>query len=543
MRLLRDFVEFVREFRRIEAREAEAALRSNADAVAILTVHKAKGLEFPIVIVPDLQREFPRVSAEVLFDREKGLAFKVPDGRGGLARTRLYETIATRKELRERFESMRLLFVAATRAEDMLILSGAASRKWRRETSPLRECGSWLEWVARIHGVENTDVAQVVDLGSAQVRLTGPNLGPSVPVQSPPVTEPAAGTASPSGAPNGFAAVERVRRLLGEVVPGDEASLRRFSATELQSYANCPRQYYYGRLLRIPSPEARRGHQPTLEAASGTSRLPAALSGIIVHRFCETYQPGEAIEDRLLACVREVRTARGDDFAGVLESVEEGAALAEVTAFARNYIDSPMRLRIEERLGAGRVLPTGEHEFVRSELPFTFRTRHGFIAGAIDKVLLTPLASGRIRASIVDFKTGRIGGEGAGLKAAVERAAAEHQLQMQIYAQAVRRLLPGVGAVEATLHFLEPGPNVEFEFRAEMIGELGAGQAIERVLADIVSGGYDPVAFSAQPGRRCLTCRFRGLCPDSIAANRDSGAPNGPGASTDHELLQSHGVR
>ena len=103
-RLLRDFVEYIREFRRLDSREAEASLRSDEDAVAILTAHKSKGLEFPVVVIPDVQREFPRVDDNFLYDRRYGLGFRIPDGRGGLAKTGHYESIATRVRRRGRFE-------------------------------------------------------------------------------------------------------------------------------------------------------------------------------------------------------------------------------------------------------------------------------------------------------------------------------------------------------------------------------------------------------------------------------------------------------
>jgi ATP-dependent exoDNAse (exonuclease V) beta subunit len=321
---------------------------------------------------------------------------------------------------------------------------------------------------------------------------------------------------APAPPPDPFAVVESVRRLLGDVAPAEEASMRRFSATELQRFQNCPRQYYYARLLRIPSGESRAGARHAAEASS-PGRMTPTLRGIVIHRFCETYVAGEPIEERLRHCMTEVRTARGDEFVDVLSGIDDAGAVAQVLPYARNYVESRMRLRVDERLQAGRVLPNGQHEFVRSEVPFTLRTRHGFVVGAIDKVLFTPLASGRVRAYIVDFKTSRLRGSGAALRAAVEKEAAEHRLQMQIYAQAIRRLVPNVGVTEAALHFLEPGPNVEFEFAADVIGEVRASEDIDRAMAGIVSGKLDPASFEAKPGGRCEWCRYNGFCPDAEA--------------------------
>jgi ATP-dependent helicase/nuclease subunit A len=511
-RLLRDLVEYVREFRRLDTREAEATLRSDEDAVAILTAHKAKGLEFPIVVIPDLQREFPKVDDNFLFDRALGLAFRVPDSRGGLAKTDLYERIAERARRRGSFESMRLFYVAATRAEDMLILSGASSRR-RHRPETLLDASSWLQWLGAILGLGDDGESGEVVMGGARVRVVG--VDERFPVsESEPDTacgEPSADATAPREEP--FVTVERVRRLLGAITPADIPSMRRFSVTELQNYANCPRQYYYGRTLRIPSTDARATILDDAEQLDEVTSLPAAAKGVLVHRFCETYLPDDDIRERLRLAVRDVRTSRGDDFGGALARIDAEAAVEAVLPLARNYVASRMRRRIDERLRAGRFLPDGSHEFVRSELPFTLRTRHGFVVGTVDKLLLTPLATGRLRAFVVDFKTGSLGP--GDQKAAVERAAFDYALQAQIYTQAVRRLLPGVTAVEAALHFLAPGPDVEYEFGAALIAERAAAESLDRVLADVIAGGFEATAHTARPGPRCYRCRFASFCPDA----------------------------
>jgi ATP-dependent helicase/nuclease subunit A len=525
MRLLRDFVQFVREFRRLDAREAEALLRANDDAVAILTVHKSKGLEFPIVVIPDLQREFQRVGGNVMLDRHRGLAFKVPDGRGGLAKTGFYDTLAERRRVRERFECMRLLYVAATRAEDYLILSGASGRRRAEgrasgDRRALRDAGCWLEWVSSVLGASAAEGEIVVELGGARARLIGPDVAFDLPEG---VREEDVGARSgvdaveyavPAPAP--FEAVERVRRLLSDVPPAEEPSMRRFSATELQNFANCPRQFYYGRLLRIPSLEGRPSSRNAAEGASRGDALTPTFRGLVIHRFCETYIPGEDLRERLRRSLNEVRSARGDEFNDLIAATSEEAALDRLEPFARNYAESRMRLRVEERLRAGEWLPNGQHEYVRSEVPFALRTRHGFVAGAIDKVLLTRLPSGRLRAHIVDFKTGRVEAPGDDLRAGVEREAAQHRVQMQVYAQAVRKLVPDVTVVEATLHFLQPGPNVEFEFGGDVTGEVRAAEEIDRIMSRILVGAFDPASYEARPGSRCTRCRFQAFCPDAV---------------------------
>ena len=54
--LIRDFVRYVEEFEAIGSRESEGQIDEAANAVKLMTIHQAKGLEFPVVIIPELQR-------------------------------------------------------------------------------------------------------------------------------------------------------------------------------------------------------------------------------------------------------------------------------------------------------------------------------------------------------------------------------------------------------------------------------------------------------------------------------------------------------
>ena len=55
--MIRDFVRFVEDFEKVGGREGEGQMDESANAVRLMTIHQAKGLEFPVVIIPDLHRE------------------------------------------------------------------------------------------------------------------------------------------------------------------------------------------------------------------------------------------------------------------------------------------------------------------------------------------------------------------------------------------------------------------------------------------------------------------------------------------------------
>ncbi|MDR0889889.1 MAG: helicase-exonuclease AddAB subunit AddA [Oscillospiraceae bacterium] len=102
-----------------------------AGAVRLLTVHKSKGLEFPVVFLADLSKKFNTVDAAkpVLIDSRLGIACNVYDAKQKL----LYPTfarraIADRLNAESMSEEMRVLYVAMTRAKYRLVMSVCAKK-------------------------------------------------------------------------------------------------------------------------------------------------------------------------------------------------------------------------------------------------------------------------------------------------------------------------------------------------------------------------------------------------------------------------------
>ncbi len=98
------------------------------EAVSLMTIHKAKGLEWPVVFVSDLSSKPRGNTPPILVDTEIGVAFKI-DGAGfDKTEPAIYKLIARRKSTRETDEARRLFYVAITRAEDKVILTAAAPK-------------------------------------------------------------------------------------------------------------------------------------------------------------------------------------------------------------------------------------------------------------------------------------------------------------------------------------------------------------------------------------------------------------------------------
>jgi ATP-dependent helicase/nuclease subunit A len=115
------FLEYVRHVRDVGGREGEARA-DETGAVQIMTVHQAKGLEFPVVVIGDAAASGGGRAGAVLFDAQLGVAPLVTNSEGD--RPLVCRLAALTEQMMEEAESDRLLYVAATRAADKLILNG-----------------------------------------------------------------------------------------------------------------------------------------------------------------------------------------------------------------------------------------------------------------------------------------------------------------------------------------------------------------------------------------------------------------------------------
>jgi len=113
--------------------EAESALAEESlDAVRVLTIHKAKGLEFPVVILPGLHQgsKNPQKGPSIHHDWSSRCYSLQMGGRSNLGAVLVDLKMAAREEAEQR----RLLYVGMTRARDLLVLSGGATTKPGHDT-------------------------------------------------------------------------------------------------------------------------------------------------------------------------------------------------------------------------------------------------------------------------------------------------------------------------------------------------------------------------------------------------------------------------
>ena len=416
--LIRDFVRYVEEFEAIGSRESEGQIDEATNAVRLMTIHQAKGLEFPIVIIPDLQRSAKPPDNWVLLDRQRGLTLKVPDGRGRLVAGSTFNRFEQRHALREQFESMRLLYVAATRAQDRLILSGT--------TKDLDKIGlksdTWLNWIWQSLELPAQTRSGIIDLGDdptthvqLQVTLNIAEQPAEAQEQTRTLEEARATQISESAD-----SIAETFPLLRGIDRERDRAVHRFSVTQLINYQRCPRQYYFDRVLHAPAPDALAVWN-NAEAPEPPANLTATLKGAVIHRFCETYTAKDNPEELLRRSFADVVRLRQAELADRLMEINADEAIAELLPLAQNYLSSAVFERVERARAALSVPPalSGVNNKspsslqveagLWSELSFRLRRPLGILSGAIDKLLITPAAAGKgFSVEIIDFKTNRL---------------------------------------------------------------------------------------------------------------------------------------
>jgi ATP-dependent helicase/nuclease subunit A len=140
---LADFAQRLRDSVSEETVEALAATHPEAsNVVRLMTIHQAKGLEFPVVIVADMDRPSRSPSWGAVYHRELGPLLPLPPAGPDESRHLAIEMNRYIERREDEAESLRVLYVALTRAADHLILSGGLDAHGRPHSQ-------WMKLVAK----------------------------------------------------------------------------------------------------------------------------------------------------------------------------------------------------------------------------------------------------------------------------------------------------------------------------------------------------------------------------------------------------------
>jgi ATP-dependent helicase/nuclease subunit A len=517
-RELRGFLDHVQRLQDALAVEADAPVEDvESDAVRLMTIHAAKGLEFPVVCVADLGRQPNTQTPDLLVD----------DARVGLRLARLdgepstpaldYAQLCEERRQREAEEEDRILYVAMTRARERLLLSGAIDFERLSQAGvgapASRPVAAAISWLAPALAGDLSALAAAGDLavhelpagahGEVTVRCllsSAASVGTVLRVADAPAPGEAAAEVKDAPAPADVAAgvnaapatpsilvarrVHAAREpLVGEQLAlsiegartAPEIALANLSYTSLSELDRCGYRYYLERVLGLR--EDRSGLRGGSEQGGV---LEARARGTLIHRLMESLdlaRPSVPSPEQIARVARGLGMRVGEDEREQIARLIETAIAAEPPA----------------RVARARS--------VRREHPFAFSLAQGqpLIAGVID--LLAEEESGAF--VVLDYKTDRV--EGVDLGSLVDR---EYDLQRLLYALAVLR--DGAPSVEVVHWFLErPHEPVAVSYGG---GERPALEA--RLSAHVRAARARGFSVSPNPHRGlCLTCPGRvGLC-------------------------------
>jgi ATP-dependent helicase/nuclease subunit A len=507
------------------AREGEAPVEGEGlDAIRLMTVHRAKGLEFHTVVVADLGRsvrprsEIVRVSGD---GRRLGLRL-ARAGVGGRESALQYTSLGTEATAAADREERRLFYVAMTRAQERLVLTGAAKLSGWLDGSG-KVGGGPIAWIAPAFV---GDLAAVladggeVDAGGARLAVRigrpqpladaepapgGPGLTPDDPELAPSDPQPAPEDGGPAPLGEAWRFDPRIR---GQIANPEQIGDPRapaaaaLSYSALQEYRRCGYRFYAERVLRLPPPSESTDPEAGPGAAGAAHRpggRSAADRGVLAHALLERLHFRRPLAPSTASVAAAAARSGIEPAPGPGES-------DELIALVRRFAESELCARLGRATNARREQ---RFSFALADTPSGARGET-IVSGVLDVLAREPGG----RALVVDYKTDRLDG------ADPETAARGYEVQRLIYAIAALR--SGADQVEIAHCFLEaPEAPVIVSFAADRLGQLDA--SLRSLAAGVVAGRFE---VSPEPRRGlCADCPAEGgLCSWPLSMTRRAAA-------------------
>ncbi|CAB4937289.1 unannotated protein [freshwater metagenome] len=458
---LRAFIDHVAVERGTARRTPDAPLDAgDDDVVRVMTVHGAKGLEFPVVVFADVGRQGQGGAGPVLVrDGKVGLKLRRADGEDadvGFA----YDELAAEHETREVEEERRIAHVAVTRAEELLIISGTFDGEKGWGDAGLRKPA--LAWMGPGIFGDGTPRSGRHTVGDVPVTVTvsEPLSGALRIAPAPPIPPPTPADPAPD-----------VPHAALVAPPAPPATL---SYSSLSDYRRCAYGWYLRRTLGLPRIEPPKGGAGTLARRRGT-----IAHGVLERADLTPRAPAPTPQDVISAA-----QAAGVALDGI--DVDEQLKLAAtfLGGSLRTRAAAGTRLRREARFAV-------ELAAAGPQAPL--------LGGFIDLIVDEPGGG----ALVIDYKTDHVAAD-SDLEGLVARDYAD---QRALYALAALR--GGAQTVEVVHLYLEHGGAASATYAAADIPALE-----ERLAASArpLLAGEFPVA--AEPhAALCGECPGRlGLC-------------------------------
>ncbi len=439
--------------------EQEAVLDTLDGAVRIMSIHAAKGLEFPVVVVGSLSADSstPAISvARVDGNMLLGMMLPEPDGN---EKTLGWRAVADARMAIRGAERRRLFYVACTRAKEGLTVVC-------RERSN-RSAGDTVPGILRsILGMSEPDTleSREVKVGQGVISVTvttdaSTDRG---------VDDVGIGSDRPAAPMRSADSCREVPAVTHVLETGHaDVAVPPVSYTALAAYERCPYHYHLTRTARLPTPPCP-GTTAALDFGSALH--------LVLQRVSDTFAVDDVVDAAMTA-------------AGVESS--RRAALVEA---ADAFLGSPLARRIRAA------------ERVEREVPFLAPLAGTVLSGAIDV-----LAWSGSRALIVDYKSG------AG---PLDHNEARDRYRLQAECYALAALNAGADAVEVVFAEVERSRETAFSYVAE--DRPGLTERVSAPVLAIARGEFPPLDSYVQ-GLCDTCPGFGGLCPVTRVAGGASG--------------------
>ena len=427
---LNGFVTQLSEFVLRAPKEALAATSSEGDVIRIMTIHAAKGLEFPLVVVPDLNRPNNRDSSQPVFDEELGPLVRSPE-KQTLVGWDMYRFAEKEQDLEER---KRLLYVACTRAADYLLLSSSLDDLQKPKSD-------WLKLLGEHYSLTTGDCLTPLPDGYAV-----PNI--CVTTTEPDTDRKPAGPAHGADLEKLIAKTHQLAEGGKGIVPAEVAPIavspharKRFSFSRLSGELEVASWEVASRESRVAS----------FQALSGNAR---AL-GTLVHAVLERIDFAQPTNDLASLC----------EFLAPQHTEGETQAITEeATQLVKNFLQTDRAAQLAAARDVRR-----EVEFLLpwplDQQPYEGR----YLQGYIDCLYQDPTGDWHL----LDYKSNQVAA------ADVPKMAEHYAMQMFVYSLACERAL-GVAPVESVLHFLRPAS--EFTFAWTAAQRAATSEQIDRAM-------------------------------------------------------------
>ena len=363
---LSDFRAHIGNLRLREARESLSAQdNQSAGAVNFYTMHSSKGLEFPVIALADLSRGRPSVR-RVLYQRDDERAPACLVRNDDAANSFPYAYRRLREKMRRKFaaEDKRLLYVAATRARDRLLLSGtvkeSSTGEWRKSNLNWQTI---LEWLG-ISDADSVPTDQAIirhyPWGAARIFLA--NSAPrAAAMRTTPIDSRAETTVVGKAMPT--TGKIPTPALLMDYQPERPQGLRHRSASKPVSGGN------ETLVSAFDEEESESGWQFDEQTEAADASWQRRQLGLLLHAFLVSHQSlpesGSAMKGALADCAWRL---------GIADWQSESELISTAARIMETYRHSALYRELQS-------IPAAD---IHRELPYIHRAEHSVIHGRID---------------------------------------------------------------------------------------------------------------------------------------------------------------